>query len=273
MTSFRLGGRAKYLYRPRNADELSSFMARAKQEDAALKVLGSGANILVSDDGFDGVVVRLDQAAFKCVKPRGTTVEVGAGVDLMPFSRLMSDKGMAGMECLAGIPATVGGAIRMNAGGPSGEFGQVVRGVTLLCSDGTVETWPAKRVGFGYRHSEIGDRVVLSARLDFVEDDPVKVRRRFDDQMASKLRSQPISERSAGCIFKNPPGRSAGALIDQAGLKGARRGAAHVSRRHANFIIAEEGATAKDVLELIDLIRERVRAEFDVELEVEVEIW
>jgi UDP-N-acetylmuramate dehydrogenase len=191
----------------------------------------------------------------------------------MPLSRGLSDNGLSGLECMAGIPGTVGGAVRMNAGGGSGEFGDVVRDVTVMDSGGVIETWSRDRLGFGYRRSEIGDRIVLSARLELVEEDPVTVRRRFDDNFENKRRSQPISCRSAGCIFKNPAGQSAGALIDRAGLKGARCGGAQVSEQHANFIIAGRGATASDVLRLIDLIRDRVLSEFGTELEVEVEIW
>lgn len=236
-------------------------------------MLGRGANVLVSDDGFDGVVVRLDHASFRRVKRRGSQVDVGAGVDLMPFARSCSARGLSGLECMAGIPSTIGGAIRMNAGGRFGEFGRLVKQVRVLRSDGCPETWPRERCGFGYRHSAIGDNIVLSAQLELVEDDPAKVRRAFEGCFAQKRDSQPLGERSAGCIFKNPIGRSAGALIDQAGLKGAQWGAARVSERHANFIVARRGATASDVLHLIDLIRERVRSAFSTELEVEVDIW
>jgi len=239
--------------------------------------------VLVSDDGFDGVVVRLDHASFRRVErsrsgPGGPQLDVGAGVDLMPFARSCSARGLSGLECMAGIPSSIGGAVRMNAGGRFGEFGQVVRQVRVMRSDGFIETWPRERCGFGYRHSAIGDHMVLSAQLEFVEDDPARVRRSFEECFAQKRDSQPLGDRSAGCIFKNPTcrlaqGRSAGALIDQAGLKGAKWGAARVSEHHANFIVAHSGATASDVMHLIDLIRERVRGAFSTELEVEVDIW
>jgi len=257
---------------------LAALVVRAREEDIPLKVLGRGANVLVSDDGFDGVVVRLDHASFRRVERRGSQVTVGAGVDLMPFARSCSNRGLAGLECMAGIPSSIGGAVRMNAGGRFGELGQIVRQVRVLCSDGETESWSRDRCGFGYRHSSIGDHIVLSAQLELVEDDPARVRRAFEECFAAKRETQPLGERSAGCIFKNPTGRSAqgrsaGALIDQAGLKGAQWGAARVSERHANFIVARRGATASDVLHLIDLIRERVRSAFSTELEVEVDIW
>ena len=273
LTWFRLGGGARYLYHPPDAPSLASLMNRAKQEDVPVKVLGSGGNVLISDDGFDGVVVRLDTDTFRTVKRDGTSLDVGAGVDLMPLARRCSEQGLSGLEGLAGIPSTIGGAVRMNAGGRSGEFGTVVREVRVLDADGAIETWSHDRVGFGYRHSELGDRIVLSVKLELAEGDPHSVKRAFDEHFAFKQRTQPLTDKSAGCVFKNPTGHSAGALIDQAGLKGARCGQAQVSDRHANFIVARSGATASDVLHLIDVIRERVRRVFDIELEVEIDIW
>ncbi len=273
LTWFRLGGSARYLFRPRDANDLAALLRRARDEDVPVKVLGSGANVLISDDGFDGVVVRLDADTFRTVKRRDTSLEVGAGVDLMPLARRCSEQGLSGLECMAGIPATVGGAVRMNAGGRFGEFGRVVRLVRILRSDGQIENWPRERIGFGYRRTQLGNAVVLSARLELDEDDPARTRRTFDDYLTYKQRSQPLADHSAGCIFKNPNGQSAGALIDRAGLKGARYGAARVSSKHANFIVAEPGATASDVLHLIDLVREKVRSVFGEELEVEIEIW
>ena len=273
LTWFRLGGRARYAFHPRDAADLAAMIARTRNEAVPVKVLGGGANVLICDDGFDGVVVRLDRDVFKTVDRKGSSFDVGAGVDLMPLARRCSEQGFAGLEPMAGIPASVGGAVRMNAGGRAGELGAVVKQVEVLCPDGSVETWPNERIGFGYRHSELGDRIVLAARLELVENDPVRVKRAFDENFQDKQRSQPLSDRSAGCIFKNPTGESAGALIDRAGLKGVSCGPAKVSSRHANFIIARPGATAADVLNLIDLVRDRVRDRFGTELEVEIDIW
>jgi len=273
MTWFRLGGRARYLFQPHSAEQLAALAVRAREQEVPLKVLGRGANVLVSDDGFDGVVVRLDHHSFRRVERRGSQVDVGAGVNLMPFARACSKRGLSGLECMAGIPSTIGGAIRMNAGGRSGEFGNVVKNVRVLGPDGGTATWSQQRCGFGYRHSKLGDHIVLSVQLELVEDDPICVRRTFEECFAQKRCSQPLGDRSAGCIFKNPTGRSAGAMIDQAGLKGTQWGAARVSERHANFIVARRGATASDVLHLIDLIRERVRSAFSTELEIEIDIW
>lgn len=252
---------------------MAKFVVRAREVSVPIKVLGRGANVLVSDDGFDGAVVRLDHSSFQKVTRRGTRLEVGAGVDLIPLARRCSAKGLSGLECMAGIPATVGGAIRMNAGGRFGEFSDVVRRVEVLRPEGAREFWTPGRCGFGYRRSNIGDNLVLSAELELSEEDPVRVRSRFEEYFEIKRATQPLADHSAGCIFKNPTGRSAGALIDQAGLKGTACGEARVSERHANFIVARRGARASDVLRLIDVIRERVRALFSTDLEVEIDIW
>jgi UDP-N-acetylmuramate dehydrogenase len=278
-TWYRLGGTARYLFHPHDTNDLAALMTRARQEDVPFKVLGAGANVLVSDDGYDGVVVRLDTDNFRTTTihkdPAGdeADVVVGAGVDLPSLARRCSERGLSGLECMAGIPGSVGGAVCMNAGGRPGEFGDVVREVETIDLDGNVETLTRRQVGFTYRHTGLGQRVVLSARLALKHAEPERVKATFDALFQEKSRAQPLGEKSAGCIFKNPEGHAAGALIDRSGLKGTRCGGAEVSHRHANFIVAHDGATASDVLELIDLIRERVRQDFGVELEEEIDIW
>lgn len=273
LTWFRLGGPARFLFRPRDTDDLASFLRYATDEGVATRILGAGANVLVQDDGFDGVVVRLDTPAFKRCDHNGESITVGAGVDLMQLSKRLSQQGYTGLECMAGIPATVGGAVRMNAGGRFGEFADVVSDVTLMEPGGTVETWSRERIDFGYRRSAIGGRTVLSARLTVTPVDPLVTRARFDECFAAKRRAQPLAEHSAGCIFKNPKGTPAGALIDQAGLKGHSCGRARVSEQHANFIVADRGARASEVVSLIREIQERVRERFGTLLETEIDVW
>lgn len=274
LTWFRLGGRARFLYRAPSKRDLAALIARTAQEEIPVRVLGAGANVLVSDDGFDGVVVKLAGATFRRVDWQGSRVCAGAGVDLMPFARKCSDLGFSGIEHMAGIPATLGGAVRMNAGGRFGDISQAIRQVDVLRADGTVELWSHERLGFGYRRTALEqDCIVLSATLDLVQDDPLRVVETFCECFDYKKRSQPLADNSAGCIFKNPEGQSAGALIDRAGLKGTRFGQAMVSQHHANFIITRKGATSSDVLHLIDIIRERVCERFHTILELEVDIW
>ena len=273
LTWFRVGGNARFLFHPRDARDLAALMHRAREEELPVKVLGGGANVLIRDDGFDGVVVRLDQPEFRAVRVEGESVEAGAGVDLMPLTRRLSYEGLSGVEPLAGIPGTVGGGVRMNAGGPAGSLGDVVREATVLDPEGMVETRSTEQLGFGYRSSDLEDCVVLSVRMELRQGDPQRCRAEYDERLAGKTGSQPLRDKSAGCVFKNPAEAPAGRLIDQAGLKGTRCGQAVVSDRHANFILAESGATASDVLRLIDLIRARVRERFGVELETEIDIW
>lgn len=273
LTWFRLGGPARYLFRPRDGEDLARFLRRTRQEQVPVKVLGAGANVLVCDQGFDGAVIRLDAGAFKYEKRRGHLIEVGAGVDLMPFARRWSHAGLSGLECMAGIPATIGGAVRMNAGGRFGDFGSVVRAVDVVLADGTSETWPRERLQFDYRQSAIRHEIVVSAHLELSKEDPVATGVRYERYFAFKQSSQPMGDKSAGCIFKNPAGKQAGKLIDAANLKGVRRGGAKISTHHANFIVAEADAKASDVLALIVLVRERVRDRFAIELEVEIDVW
>lgn len=273
LTWFKLGGRARWLFRPRGVDDLAAMAQRARGEGVSLRVLGAGANVLVRDDGVDGVVVRLDGEAFRGASIEGTRVRVGGGVDVMPLARRLARRGLCGLEFMAGIPATVGGAIRMNAGGVGGEFGDLVRSVRVMLADGTVDEWDRERLGFGYRSSAIRDEIVLSAELELFADDPAEIRRRYDGYFAAKRASQPLADKSAGCIFKNPPGQSAGALIDRAGLKGTRCGKASVSHRHANFIVADRDARAADVLGLMDLIKQRVLDQWGTLLQEEIDVW
>jgi UDP-N-acetylmuramate dehydrogenase len=273
LTWYRLGGRARYLFRPSDASVLARLLRRANDSQVPVKILGAGANVLIRDDGFDGVVVRLDREAFRSVERMGARLRAGAGVDLMSFSRRCSEEGLSGMEGLAGIPASIGGAVRMNAGGRFGEIGDVVDSVTVLSREGDLERWSHERIGFAYRSTNLGDLVVLSADFVLTPAATAETSTRFAEYFAYKQSTQPLADKSAGCIFKNPPGQSAGALIDRAGLKGTRCGAAHVSERHANFIVADRGARSADVLHLIDLVRERVRTAFGTELQVEIDIW
>jgi UDP-N-acetylmuramate dehydrogenase len=218
-------------------------------------------------------VIRLDDGPFLRVERQCAELEAGAGVDLMRLTKACSRRGLSGLEGLAGIPGTVGGAVRMNAGGRYGEMRDVVSRLRILNENGAIDMLNHDEVGFGYRHSDLDGRIVLSARLRLKHDDPKETFARYREFFAIKQRTQPLVEPSAGCIFKNPNGKSAGALIDQAGMKGVSSGQARVSERHANFIVAGRGATSSDVLRLIDLIRERILSLFGIQLETEIDIW
>ncbi|MEE9294020.1 MAG: UDP-N-acetylmuramate dehydrogenase [Phycisphaerae bacterium] len=273
LTWFRVGGPARWLVSPGSQTELAETLGRAADHGIPYKVLGAGANVLVSDDGFDGVVVRLDEPAFTSTDFDGHLVRAGGGVDLMDLTHVCARRGLSGLEAMAGIPGTVGGAVRMNAGGRHGELGQVVEGVTAVSERGAVVSLDRKELLFGYRSSNIGARIVVWATLRLVQSDPVQTMQRFREYWAEKKRAQPLGDRSAGCVFKNPGGASAGALIDQAGLKGYTRGGASVSARHANFIVTAPHATAAHVRAVIDHVRDEVVRRCGVELELEIDIW
>ncbi|MCK4660300.1 MAG: UDP-N-acetylmuramate dehydrogenase [Phycisphaerae bacterium] len=273
MTWFKLGGRARHVYRPADETQLARMIGYAHDDDVPTRVLGGGANVLIRDDGVDGIVIRLDEPPFRKIEFRDDRVIAAGGTDLMRLTLECARRGLSGLECMAGIPGTVGGAIRMNAGGRFGDIGEVVATARLLNLEGKIETLNAEQLGFAYRHSNVGQRIVLSAELQLRQDDPESVMDRYNEIWESKKSSQPMGANSAGCIFKNPPGDSAGRLIDQAGMKGDSVGEAEVSRDHANFIVTRKNATARDVIRLVERIRQTVRRKFDVELETEIDIW
>ncbi len=273
LTWYRLGGNARWMASPADSEELADLVRRARNSSVPLKVLGEGANVLIRDDGFDGVVVRLDSGAFNQISFDGDEVCVGAGCGLMPLSRACSDRGLSGLEGMAGIPGSVGGAICMNAGGRHGEFGDVVERVRVIDSDGASGELGRDDLRFGYRSSNIGGSVVVSVVLRLTPCDPQRSSRRFRELWARKKATQPINERSAGCVFKNPAQGSAGELIDRCGLKGIACGGARVSDRHANFIVTDPGATSSDVLTLIDRVRDVVRERAGIDLELEIDVW
>jgi UDP-N-acetylmuramate dehydrogenase len=273
-TWYRLGGPARWLFTPRDEQELAGLLRRCAEHGVPWRVLGCGANVLVRDRGFEGAVIKLSQPAWQTVRFDDPFVHAAAGAD---FPRLVHDtleRGLVGLENLGGIPGTVGGAVRMNAGGRHGYVADYLRQVRLMSPDGQVQTRSADQLSFGYRTSRLNGCVVVAATFELKPGDRAAALDRYRRIWAERSASQPaFGSRSAGCIFKNPPGQAAGKLIDEAGLKGERRGGAEISRQHANFIVAHPGATAQAVLDLIALARERVRSQTGIDLELEVEIW
>jgi UDP-N-acetylmuramate dehydrogenase len=259
---------------PREEGELAAVLRRCKEHGIAWRVLGRGANVLVRDAGFDGAVIHLTGPAWETIRFKPPLVRAAGGVDFPRLVRDTLERGLVGLENLAGIPGTVGGAVRMNAGGRHGYIAQFVREARLVGAEGQIQTRSAEQLHFGYRTSGLNGCIVTAATLELANGDRVAALDRFRQLWNEKYASQPpLSARSAGCIFKNPPGHTAGRLIDQAGLKGRRCGEAEISPRHANFIVAHPGATAQNVLDLIALSRERVHSATGIELELEVEIW
>lgn len=272
-TWLKVGGPAQYFVEPRSIDELAAVVKFCHEQELTVRVLGSGSNLLIRDEGVSGVVIRLADPEFARIEVDGTTVTAGGGALL---SRAISESmqhSLAGLETLVGIPGTIGGALRGNAGGKSGDIGSVVSSVDVLTADGRIFTRKEDELSFAYRQSSINELVILNATFALRLDDPDQITQRTRKLWIIKKASQPLSFQSAGCVFKNPRGDSAGALIEQAGLKGTRVGRCEVSSRHANFIVTETGATSSEVQRLIELMRSKIAQQFNVELELELQVW
>lgn len=281
-TWFGIGGRADRLARPENVDELRQCL----RIDPNLKIMGDGANLLVADGGVRELVVSLERFNKSEIAGAGF-VRAQAGVDL---PRLVLDSvraGLDGLHTLAGVPATVGGAVAMNAGGTYGNTFDHLAEVTTLDREGELHTEPASNFNAGYRDGGLDGRIVVEAVFQLIPGDATDIRERFKAIMAEKKHRQPMGERCAGCVFKNPvlahdidgiggadQRVGAGLLIDRAGCKGMAVGGASVSERHANFLVVDkEQATAADVIELIGRVQAAVRERFGVEFGTEVVIW
>jgi len=275
MTTFGVGGTCEYLLRPRTEDELQGVLQRCDAEGLEVRAIGRGSNVLVRDEGVPGAVVQLDDKGFGEISITEDLLRAGAAARLRDVVAEAARHSLSGVECLVGIPGTVGGGIRMNAGGAYGDIGQTVERVKVMDARGEAFYRHRDDLAFGYRSSNVSARFVLEGELRLLPDDAGGIRKRMKSIWMAKKNSQPMSASTAGCAFKNPRGLAAGLLIDQAGLKGARVGGAVVSHKHANYLIVKDraGTTAADVLELIDKVRKAVKDRFDVYLELEIEVW
>lgn len=272
-TWFKLGGPAQYFAEPNGAEELAALVRRAREEGLPVRMLGSGSNVLVRDQAVPGVVVRLAGPQFSVISVQKQTITAGGGAKLGHVISTAVREGLGGLETLVGIPGTIGGALHGNAGSRGGDIGQWTCHATLMTSSGEILERRREELVFAYRESSLDELVILGAQFQLEPDNPEELTKRMQKQWIVKKAAQPLDHQSAGCIFKNPRGMSAGMLIDQAGLKGTRVGGAEVSDRHANFIVAHEGATTDDVLKLIEQVRERVFERLGVELELEIQVW
>ncbi len=281
---FCAGGRADVLLRPRNPETLAEIVRRCRRTDTPIRILGEGANLLVADEGVGGIVIRLDAPAFRVIERNADgevdLIRIGAGADLSRSLQDMSRSGLAGLETLMGVPASIGGAIRMNAGGRYGSIGDVVHAVACIDVQGEIRVYPGSELDFGYRRTNIKDPIILWAVFKVTQQDPIQLRERIKEIAAYKKSTQPsLAEKSAGCMFRNPTDPesgqpvSAGRIIDECGLKGLRIGSASVSEKHANFIMIDQAGRADDAIALGDEIIRRVGDLRGVELVREVVVW
>lgn len=272
-TWFGLGGPAEYFAEPNTLDELAALVRRSREENLPVRLLGGGSNLLVRDEGVRGVVVRLSGPAFTEILVTKQGLAAGGGARLGHVISVAVREGFAGLETLVGIPGTIGGAVHINAGGQTGDIGQWIQRATILTHAGELQTREKNELVFAYRQSSLDDVIVLNTEFTLDREDPLELTKRMQKEWIMKKATQPMGHQSTGCIFKNPRGVNAGILIEQAGLKGARVGGAEVNDRHANFIVAEPSATTKDVLQLIELIRDKVLERLGVELDLEINVW
>ena len=269
-TYFGIGGEAAAYIEISTLSELAALARFHKQWDVPIAVIGRGSNLLVSDTGFKGIGVRLIGELAK-LEVDGNVVSVGAGLSLPRLSKTMSRKGLSGVEFALGIPGSVGGALIMNAGAWGSSFEDVVRNVTVMTDTGDLVELTHAEANFEYRHSGLDAYFcVTGATLTLEPGDVDTITERMQAFYKQKVATQPFAEENAGCMFKNPPGDSAGRLIDISGLKGYRMGGAEVSTVHGNFILNIDNATAEDVLNLVTHIQQQVREKTGISLQTEV---
>ncbi len=270
-TTFKIGGPADVFITVRDTDELCAAVKACRENSVPLMILGKGSNLLVSDAGIEGAVITLD-GAFKELTVDGDTVTSGAGVALSKLCTTALENGLAGLEFAYGIPGTVGGAVYMNAGAYGGETKDVCIEATYLRPDGEIGVYTNAELDFSYRHSVFkeNDNIILFAKYKLTPDDPAAIKARMDDFLNRRRTKQPLDYPSAGSVFKRPPGAFAGTLIEQCGLKGKTVGGAQVSEKHAGFIINVGGAVCDDVMNLVKLVQDTVKAETGYTLECEI---
>jgi len=270
-TSFRIGGPAMFLAVPSDREDLKAALAFARSEGLTVHLLGGGSNTLVRDGGLRGIAIRLD--GFQSLERCGDTVVAGAGVRISRLLAFCCRQGLSGLEILSGVPGTVGGAVWGNAGAWGGQTADPLSEVEIVTAAGDTQVLPRAAIPFRYRASGLPvGSVVVQATFVLAPGDPTTIRRRISGYLVRRNASQPVEFRSAGSIFKNPPGDYAGRLVELAGLKGTRIGNAMISAKHGNYIVNLGGARAADVLALVRLAQERVRATAGIDLDLEIKV-
>jgi UDP-N-acetylmuramate dehydrogenase len=270
-TTFKIGGSAQVFVTPEKPEQIQEIVNLGREETVPVHIIGNGSNLLVSDEGVEGIVVAVfgKLAGYDICD---TTINVQAGMSLIALSNIAADAGLSGLEFASGIPGSVGGAIYMNAGAYDGQMSDVVANVTVIDGDNNIEVLSVEDLDFGYRSSVIAKKnmIVLSARLQLTRANEIAIKSRMNEFSELRKLKQPLEYPSAGSTFKRPEGYFAGKLIADAGLKGYTIGGAQVSEKHAGFIINTGNATAKDVVALCDYVTAQIFEKNGVKLELEV---
>ena len=269
-TSYRIGGPANAYITPRDKDDLSQILQFANQHGIATYFVGSGSNLLVADEGIDGLVITLGKS-LKRLEITGATVFAESGVMLGKMVKECISRNLSGVESMIGVPGTLGGALVMNAGAFGGEISNYLKHVTVMEMDGQEKQYQPGDISFSYRHSTFpDDEIVISAEFELIQSDKETVQEKRAVASGGRKATQPLKFRSAGSVFKNPKEGAAGYYIDQAGLKGTKVGDAEISPIHANFFVNHGKAKASDVVALIRLARETVHDKFGIMMDLEV---
>ncbi|UCH72873.1 MAG: UDP-N-acetylmuramate dehydrogenase [Rhodospirillales bacterium] len=269
ITWFRVGGPAEVMFRPADLADLQAFLG-AKPDDVPLTVIGVGSNLLVRDGGVPGVTIRLGKG-FMNIAIEGTLIRAGAATPDLYVARAARDAGLGGLEFLCGVPGTVGGALRMNAGAYGSEISDVLRRAWAVDTTGTLRELTSAAMGLSYRHCDVPDSWIFTeAELEGRPSEPARINARMTEIVDDRADSQPIRSRTGGSTFANPPGEKAWRLIEAAGCRGLRIGGAMVSEQHCNFLINTGTATAADIEELGEEVRRRVRDNSGIELRWEI---
>lgn len=270
-TTFRTGGPAAYYVTPFSEKEIAAVVSLCRREHVPYYILGNGSNLLVSDKGYDGVMISMTKG-FSGIEIQDQTVTASSGALLSRIAKAALEESLTGLEFAAGIPGTLGGAVVMNAGAYGGEMKQVLQSVSVLTKDGQVKELPAEELELGYRKSCIQreEYIVLSAKLLLKKGEKAGIQAQMEDLAARRREKQPLEYPSGGSTFKRPEGYFAGKLIEDAGLKGFTVGGAQVSEKHSGFVINRNNATSSEVYELCRQVQARVKEKFGVNLEMEV---
>ena len=272
-TTFRLGGPADYFLSPSDVNQIPEIIHICRKEGIPWFVLGNGSNLLVSDQGYRGVVIQIYKNMNQ-ITVEGTRIYAQAGALLSAVSKKAMEAGLTGMEFASGIPGTLGGAAVMNAGAYGGEMKDILVSVTVLTDEGEQKVLKAEELSLGYRTSIIKERgyIVLDVVLQLQAGDQDAIRNRMEELKVQRVTKQPLEYPSAGSTFKRPEGYFAGKLIEDSGLKGYRLGGAQVSEKHCGFVINRDHATADDLYRLFQYIKDVVKEKFQVDMELEVEL-
>lgn len=271
MMHLRIGGPADWLLEPYAEEDVAAAVVACRELDVPLRVLGGGSNVLVADEGVRGAVMHL--ASMNRIVRDGNRIAAGAGVTWPSLLRATKEVGLAGLEKLTGIPAMVGGAVAMNAGTRDGETFEHLISITVVEPDGRIAVRGRDQFRAVYRDGRLDGAIVVQATFELTPDDPKAIFERFSASLKKRNATQPVTQRSVGCVFRNPAGDAAGRLIEVAGCKTLRHGGIEVSGLHANYFINDGAGSAADFKALLDEVSKRVRDKFGVQLEPEVKFW